>query len=174
MHSARLVRSAPFPGPMDQSVLLARPHPFVVSSMAPFLTDAGFASLRLTSMADLPVLASRASGAVISLALVSELAATPGEVFTALRRAAPTLPVIFAALISFERAEPLLSQIARQAGVKASLAEAGAPDHEGALGHPDTFVYLAKEDLEDAARRRQALSVVRRHLAKPTRRGTAA
>jgi hypothetical protein len=58
---------------MSKSILLARPHPFIVEEMRPLLEQSGYGVTKLERLADLPALAKNCSGAVISLALASPI-----------------------------------------------------------------------------------------------------
>ncbi|HUW39232.1 MAG TPA: hypothetical protein VMV91_18070, partial [Rhodocyclaceae bacterium] len=67
------------------SILLARPHPFIVAEMAPLLGDLGYAPIKLASLADMDSLAStRLRGAIISLAISSSTGATAAETVDAM------------------------------------------------------------------------------------------
>jgi hypothetical protein len=82
-----------------KKVLLARPHTFIVAEMQPFLTRAGYAPHKLAALDDLMGLNPASfSGVVISTAVVSAIGATVEEVFVAVRRKMPRVPVIFAGL----------------------------------------------------------------------------
>lgn len=55
---------------MSRQVLLARPHPFIVSEMGPFLEQNGFSPQQLGELSELIRLsASKLSGAIISHAI---------------------------------------------------------------------------------------------------------
>lgn len=77
---------------MEKKIVLARPHPFVVAEMRPFLAEGGFTVSKPEQLADLPALLAGAAGAVISLALSSSILATAEEVFEHLRRINMRLP----------------------------------------------------------------------------------
>ncbi len=128
---------------MSNSVLLARPHPFIVAEMKPLLEQRGYTTTKLEWLADLPNLVGGAAGAVISLALTSPIEASAEEVFAKLRRTAPHLPVIFAALLDVKPALAKLEEIARSAGVEATVlgVEAGN-ENSMVLGKPETFLYV--------------------------------
>lgn len=150
---------------MGHSVLLARPHPFLVSEMKPWLEQHGYRVARLETLDELPALARGSDGAVVSLALNSPLPASAEEVFRALRAAAPRLPVVFASLLPFEQAKPALGRLAEQAGIEAAVLNVESSwDTEGRLGTPRAFVYIAKDDLADPARREWARNLVARQF----------
>lgn len=89
---------------MNKTVLLARPHPFIVAEMKPFLEQSGYNAVKPEKLDDMASIARSSAGAAISLAVSS------------------------------------------------------------ALGKPETFLYISKDDLADAARRAIASRMVRRHF----------
>jgi hypothetical protein len=146
-------------------VLLARPHPFIVAEMLPLLAQSGYVTSKLERLADLPLKAKNARGAVISLALASSIAEPPEDVFAKLRRSAPAMPVVFAALLDFTLASRKLDEIARQAGVKATvLGVEKNTDGSGALGKPATFLYVGKDDLVSTERRALTMRLIQQHF----------
>lgn len=150
----------------NREILLARPHPFIVAEMAPFLTRLGFAPVRLHSVAELAAATPRAVGAVISLAVGSTVPESAAQVFTALRRHHARMPVLFASLLDFNTARSVLAGLAETTGVGAKLIGAGSADsHDRDLGKPDTFLYLAKSDLETPAQRELVGRMLLRHFA---------
>lgn len=88
---------------MTKTVLLARPHPFIVAEMKPFLEHCGSAAAKLENMADLSMRSTSYAGAVISLAVSSSVGESAAEVFTRLRQDAPRVPVLFAAMLAFDK-----------------------------------------------------------------------
>lgn len=58
---------------MSHTILLARPHAFIVGEMKPFLEQGGFAVTALSTVANLPTAVAGTCGAVISLALTSSI-----------------------------------------------------------------------------------------------------
>lgn len=79
-----------------KNILLARPHGFIVSEMRPFLEKAGYAAIKLESLADLETGRERFAGAIISTAVVSSIGTTPAAVYAALRLKHPKAPILFA------------------------------------------------------------------------------
>ncbi len=146
-------------------ILLARPHPFIVAEMAPFLKEAGFEGRRLTALEQLPAQVQGTSGAIISLALVSDLKASVDAVFTSLRTTAPRLAVVFAGLIDLDGAKLGLQQLAAAHGVTALIASAGdGPLPSGAARNPATFLYIGKRDLAEPARRATTMQNLQHHF----------
>lgn len=150
---------------MRKTVLLARPHPFIVAEMKPFLEHGGFDAVKLGNLAELENRARSSAGVVISLAVSSALGESAQEVFTRLRQAAPEVPVLFAAMLALDKSAPSLERLALHAGIEATIVGvASGHEHAAALGKPQTFLYLSKDDLADAPRRALALRLVQRHF----------
>lgn len=150
---------------MTTSVLLARPHTFIVSDMKPFLEEAGFSVVKAEKTAELSDLSRGSAGAVISIAVSSSMEASPEEVIKVLRQARPTLPLLFAALLPYAKMKSSLERIGQQAGLKPQvlgLADLGVQG--GEWGRPAGLLYLSKDDLAGSVTRQQAIQAVRRHF----------
>lgn len=150
---------------MPRTILLARPHAFIVSEMRPFLEQSGFAVSALNTISDLPKMVTGTCGAVISLALNSSIPESAETVFLELRRRSPRSPVLFASMLSMEQSRFNLEKIAKAAGITPALVgidtamAASAP-----LGQPNTFLYFSKEDLAQPQRKAIALKLIQRHF----------
>lgn len=149
-----------------KKVLLARPHSFIVSEMKPLLEKSGFAPTKLDSLQALesgnlgPM-----SGAVISTAVISTISATADEVFTALRRKYPKLPVLFAGLTEFSLVKGSVERMVRRIHPDAEVlpfSEATA-SHPG-LGREHVFLVLRKEDMSAGASAELAERILRKHF----------
>lgn len=149
-----------------KNVLLARPHGFIVSEMLPFLTGAGYAPQRLGSLAELETLSAGSySGVIISNAVISSINATAEEVFTAIRKKMPRVPVIFAGLTEFALAKGAVARAVKSLHANAevypidnaTLAQAG-------LGAENTFVVLTKDDFASAAALSIAEKILQKHF----------
>jgi hypothetical protein len=150
---------------MSTSVLLARPHTFIVSEMKPFLEEAGFKVIKAEKPADLTDLSRACAGAVISLAVSSSMDASPEDVVKRLREANAKMPLLFAALLPYAKIKDSLDRVGRQAGLTAKalgLEDGGV--HRAELGSASALLYLSKDDLANAITRQQALQAVRRHF----------
>lgn len=150
---------------MSKNILLARPHPFIVAEMKPFLEENGYLIIKLDAMANLPVMASKVGGAIISLALSSSLPESAEAVLQQLRQTAPGVPVVFASILSFDQARPGMERLASQCGIKATFvgidSEASASSH---LGRAEAFLYFSKNDLATPTRRVVAARMLKRHF----------
>lgn len=104
---------------MSRTVLFARPHTFTVSAMKPFLEEGGFGTNGLERISGLSSPTSRTAGALISLALISAITESVEEVFSKLKSTASRVPIVFAVMLSFEKARPALERIAKQAEIQA-------------------------------------------------------
>jgi hypothetical protein len=150
---------------MAKTVLLARPHPFIVAGMRPFLEQGGYAAAKVENLADLAAQARSSVGVVISLAVSSSLGETAGEVFARVRDEVARVPVVFAAILAFDQSKAGLERLAAHADVDATILGVSlANENAAALGRPNTFVYISKEDLVDPTRRAIALRMVQRHF----------
>lgn len=150
---------------MTKTVLIARPHTFIVATMKPFLEECGYSTHKLEHIDTLPAMINGAAGAVISLALSSSVAQSAEEVFLQLRRAAPTVPVLFASMLTFEQARAGLERIARQAGIQATIVGMDAASAAAAqLGRQESFLYFSKDDLASPERRALAVRLIQRHF----------
>lgn len=133
--------------------------------MKPFLEEGGYAIDRLAHISGLSTQSAEAAGVVISLALSSTIAESAAEVFLQLRRAAPRVPVLFAAMLSLAQARPALERIAQQAGIQALILGVDAtPAGSAQWGRPETFLYLSKDDLTSPERRAIAAGLIQRHF----------
>ncbi|MDZ7863965.1 hypothetical protein [Acidovorax sp.] len=149
---------------MSKNILLARPHPFIVAEMKPFLEENGYTLAKLEVISNMATLAPKAGGAVISMALSSSIPESAEEVFQQLRQSAPAVPVVFASMLSLDMARPGLERMAALCRVNASIA---GIDNEGTVsqwGRPDTFLYFSKDDLAIPARRAIAARILKRHF----------
>lgn len=150
---------------MPKTVLLARPHPFIVAEMKPFLEENGFKTVKLENLDSLPAQAEGAAGAIISLAVSSSVGASADAVFQRLRKDAPSVPVLFASMLPLDQARPGLERIAKQAGLQANILGAdAAPTADARLGRQETFLYFSKDDLASPEQRAKALRLLQRHF----------
>lgn len=150
---------------MSKTILIARPHTFIVSVMKPFLEECGYVIDKLEHISGLQSQSLVAAGAVISLALSSSVVQSAQEVFLKLKNMAPRTPVLFAAMLSLEQAPPALERIAKQAGLAANiLGVDAAPAVAAQLGRQETFLYLSKDDLTSPERRTLAARLIQRHF----------
>lgn len=150
---------------MVKTVLLARPHPFIVSEMKPFLEQGGFAVKKIASFAELPSSIAGISGTIISLAVASSVTKTPAEVFAEIHRAAPRVPVLFAAMLDFAKMRSELERLAKSTGIETTILGVDpASENHPALGKPNTLLYLSKDDLTAPERRAIAARLIQRHF----------
>lgn len=150
---------------MTKTVLLARPHPFIVAEMKPLLEYSGYAAAKLENLADLATQARSSAGVVISLAVSSSVGESAAEVFTQIRQGVPRVPVLFAAMLPLDKIQSSLERLAKHAGVQATiLGVAAGNENAAALGKPETFLYISKDDLTDTTRRAIASRMVQRHF----------
>ncbi|MGA9666642.1 MAG: hypothetical protein WBQ69_09370 [Gallionella sp.] len=150
---------------MAKSVLLARPHPFIVNEMKPFLEQGGFIPIKLEKLANLPANAAGLAGAIISLAVESSVPESAETVFAELRRVTPRTPVLFAAMLSLAAMKGSLRRIAKGNAIEATIlgVEPESKDHPD-LGKPDTFLYFCNSDFAAPEKRALAAALIKRHF----------
>lgn len=81
--------------------------------------------------------------------------------FLKLKSVAPRVPVLFAAMLSFEQVHPVLERIAKQAtiqGIEPPPAAAAATQ----LGRPENFLYLSKDNPPSPQHRGAAALLIQR------------
>ena len=150
---------------MAKMILLARPHPFIVSGMKPFLEGSSYSPKRLERFSDLPAEITGASGAIISLAVDSSIKESIEQVYAEIRRVSPAMPVLFAGMLDFAAMKGDLRRLAKSEGIEAALLgiDAESESHPG-LGKPNTFLYISNGDLANPDRSKLAGRIVRRHF----------
>ena len=148
-----------------KTILLARPHPFIVSEMRPWLEEAGYGVRKSDTLGDLETLVTSSDGAVISLAVSSSVGASVEDVLSALFRKKPRLPIVFAALRSLQQVTPDISRIASGMGISATVIGVDGPSTSArSLGQTNCFIYLSKDDLVDPVRKQKARSLLSMHI----------
>ncbi len=152
--------------PPPRKILLARPHAFIVSEIRTFLEHAGYAPEKADSVADIESSRHGAlAGAIVSTAVVSSIGASAEEVFAALRRKYPRLPVLFAGLVDFAKMQDLVRRIVAPLHADAQiLPMAPATESHAGLGRENVFPVLRKEDLAPGDAAALAARIVRRHF----------
>lgn len=150
---------------MAKNIFIARPHPFIVTAMKPFLEESGYSVDKIESTSQIESMARSASGTVISLALSSSVPESADEIFARVRKTAPRVPVLFASLLDARQANFSLSRIAQNSSLPLHVVHADSPSAEWTkLGVASTFLYLSKSDLESPQRRAVAAQLVRYHF----------
>ena len=142
-----------------KSILLARPHPFIVAEMAPLLAALGFDPIRLESLAQLEGAGSAPwRGAIISLAISSSVGASAAEVVQALHARAPRLPLAFAGMVPADTAIKTIERLFD--GHPPAVANVESQQRQGKpLGGAETCLYFSKAQIGDPA-----LQPVIRHM----------
>lgn len=147
-------------------VLLARPHSFIVAEMRPFLERTGYQPTKLENIDDMyPGKLGQFNGAIISMAVVSTIAAKPAEVFSVLRKNYPTLPVVFAGLTDFQSTMPGIERMVRGLHPSAEILPISSlAETHHRLGAHDIFLFMNKDDLTDDSGDGLAERTLRRHF----------
>ena len=149
-----------------KGVLLARPHMFIVAEMQPFLAGSGYRPQKLESLEGLARLhPTDFSGVIISNAVVSTIGASAEEVFTAVRRRMPRIPVIFAGLTEFSIAKGAVERAVKALHADAKVLPVSAETiNDNSLGRESTFVVLTKDDLGNPASKALAEKIFQKHF----------
>lgn len=150
---------------MPRRILLARPHPFIATTMTPFLEAQGFEVHRLTGISTLSRDVVGANGVVISLALRSSLAASAEDVFVAVRHVAPMVPIAFAAMLDCEAAVPGIRRVVQSRVRTPTVWCVGDPAIRAGIA--DAFLYIGKRDLDDPVGHAEVIRSVTRHFGLP-------
>ena len=133
--------------------------------MRPFLEQNGFAARKLASLPELRSNVAGLSGAIISLAVESPVKETVETVFTELRKAAPKVPVLFAAMLTLDAMKGALRRLARSKEIEATILGIDVTnDGHADLGKPDTFLYLCNADFSTPAKRALAAKIIQQHF----------
>jgi hypothetical protein len=150
----------------EKKVLLARPHSFIVSDMKPFLEKSGFLPVRLDALSALDSgISGTMSGAVISTAVLSTINASAEEVFSALRKKYPRLPVIFAGLTEFSMMKSAVERVVGRLHPGAEVRPfSGTSENYPGLGRENVFLVLRKEDMAPGPAAEAAERVLRKHF----------
>jgi hypothetical protein len=150
---------------MSRQILLARPHPFIVAEMKPFLEANDFSALKPEVPQSLDALARGCAGAIISLAVTSSINLEIDEVIKQVRSKVPKLPLVFAGLLPFEKYQQTLERLAQQTGLAGEgLAVSAVTEGSKTLGTPEGWLYVSKDDLADPLRRELAARLFKRHF----------
>lgn len=150
---------------MSKKILLARPHPMIVSDMKPFLEENDFSVSKIDDFEQISDLIQDAVGAVISLAVNSSIKESALEVYIKVRAERPFLPVIFVSLLPFSKALLTLNIISNATGKNKTMIGVELKHSKSdLLGKPNTFVYIAKDDLTDKNQRMIASQIIKNHF----------
>ena len=151
---------------MNKQILLARPHPFIVSEMRPFLEQNGFSPLPIKDISELEGLASTSlSGAIISLAVQSTIDESAEMVFEAIRKQFPYLPVAFAGMLDTSMASKAIKRVLPESiGTYHVITADTNNEHRVELGRPSTFVYIRNSDLSTPDTMKIVTLMLQRHF----------
>lgn len=148
---------------MKKPILLARPHPFIIDEMKPFLSAEGFEGRPLGSFDSLPDELSGVAGAVISMALASPIGVSAADVLKRVRQEKAGVPVLLVSLLSFDKAQNTVKHLLEDAGVSGqALGISSSSEQLHKLGTPSAYLYLGREDLSQASA--LCAQLIRRHF----------
>jgi len=148
---------------VEKRILLARPHPFIVKEMRPFLEELGYVPVPVNSMEQLAQeLAHPAHGAIISTAISSTVNADAASVFRMIRERSVRLPVVFAGMADLETVK-----VVAERAVKALVASpmfAGPQAYRAGVDRTSSFLVLRKDDLVAGTSHDAVLRALRSHF----------
>ena len=128
------------------SVLLLRPHDFIVDDMSAWVRRLGHEPIRFRSLEQLDQTdPTGVVAGVISLAVSSDVKASVREVLIAARARVPQLPILLTSLSSLEKARPTIELELKGLGITAHGADAAV-----AWGSPAIALYTPAADLKGA------------------------
>lgn len=151
---------------MSNQVLLARPHPFIVTEMKPFLEGNGYSPVKLEKLSELSKFKSAdLCGAIISLAVYSSLEESAEAVYTALRKQLPDLPIVFAGMLDSSLASKAIQHLPHpSSGDTHIISIESGNERQPALGQASTFVYVRNTDLSEADKTKAAAQILKAHF----------
>ncbi|MCT8125044.1 hypothetical protein H1D31_03180 [Alishewanella sp. BS5-314] len=145
-------------------ILLARPHPFIVSEMLPFLQQNNIAAEKLERLAELEHKIVRSKAAVISLALSSPLPESAEQVLAAIKQLNPRLPLVFASMLPLERVQRQLLQLLQPYDAAPAILAVGSVVGMATPGRSNTALYFSKDDLADPQIRSAFAKLLQAHI----------
>jgi hypothetical protein len=151
---------------MKKQILLARPHPFIVSDMKPFLEQNDFTPMKLDGASDLIKLKSaKLNGVIISLAVQSSVDESADMVFAAIRKQFPHLPIAFAGMLDHPLASTAIKRLFTQTTESAHIIGVDENNvNRAELGQATAFVYVRNTDLSSPEKAKIAALILQRHF----------
>jgi len=149
---------------VSKTVLLARPHPFIVQEMKPLLEQCGYGVLKPDGVGVIDTQVKGCDAAVISLALISDVTASAEDVTANIHGVNPKMPLIFASLLPFERAVSTITGLLGKLGIAAHVIGISSSNSTTSSNAAPSVNYLAKDELSDAAKCEQIKQLLRRHI----------
>lgn len=137
----------------DKQVLLARPHPFIVESMKAYLDSHGFQADAVKKFEDLEGRAGKSfDGIVISASAGTTVHSTYAEVFMAVRKHFPGVPVAFSTLFTSPGTIRSIREALAAAGALVEVTVARSLKDEHGSNHlpaRDHILVVSKNDLDN-------------------------
>jgi len=147
------------------SILLARPHPFIVAEITPLLGELGYEPIRLASLADLGrMVPAGLRGAIISLAISSSVGATAAETVDALGRRFPGLPLVFAGMIGIDMAAQNIGRLFADGTAPLVVGVDGPVGARMVAGSKAACLYVSKEQISDTTRHTAIKAMLKAHF----------
>ncbi|CAA0090606.1 Uncharacterised protein [BD1-7 clade bacterium] len=130
-----------------KTIILARPHPFIVDDMTAFLTTQGYDPLVCREDKTLNhANATVAHGAIVSTALNAMVSYSVRETIDILHQKKPGLPIVLATLLSVELAEKQFSTTIAVEDEKLITCDRESLTSPW-LGMPNGYLLLTRDDL---------------------------
>lgn len=99
------------------------------------------------------------------MAVASSTGMAAEDVVAELRKLAPRLPITIAGLLELDRIAASIERMGGRLGAPPIvLGVSATAERHGALGAPNTFLYVCKSDLLAPDRRAQAACMIQRHF----------
>lgn len=146
----------------ENTVLLARPHPFIVERMTEFLARNRYATRSVADGEDVP------DGAVKGVVISTSVAATSwrvGQTFRKVRERLPDVPILFATLMQPEQAlAALKAELAGMVDDPVFVTLDGPPAAHAGLGAANVFLVVHKDQVACPEALARAGWLVSRHF----------
>lgn len=152
---------------MGKKILLARPHPMIATTMAPFLQENGFEISKIETFDEIKTKAMQSDAVVNSQALNSTIKQTASNVCKEIRRHNPNIPVVFFALFEFEKARPNFNVVAAESGEKNVFIKINQDNMNAPFFRKkNAFVYISRNDLGDKTQREMSSKIISSYFKK--------
>jgi len=148
---------------MNNFIVLARPHPFVVGEMATFLAEMNIGVRKLNHLDELSEALVNAKAAVISTAVTSPIGEDAPTVYAKVRELNANIPIVFAGLLPLERTHKMIEHMMKNEPAPHGLVGIHEQIGTPRLNSSGTALYFHKEDLSQESQRKLASKLLKQH-----------
>ncbi|KPQ02059.1 MAG: hypothetical protein HLUCCO02_05185 [Idiomarinaceae bacterium HL-53] len=148
---------------MNDFIVLARPHPFVVGEMATFLAEMNVGVRKLNHLDELSEVLVNAKAAVISTAVTSPIGEDAPTVYAKIRELNANIPIVFAGLLPLERTYKMIEHMMKNEPTPHGLVGIHERVGNPKLNSSGTALYFHKEDLLQLEYRKMASKLLKQH-----------